>query len=120
MTGVGRVLTIAQLANSMSAFSCRPCYLEAIEKLTRRDNFDVMVTLERKQIAAVAADDDRAPSLHSAFEHAIVGRAACNDVDRFFRHSDLGNAVDRRRQNLDFMVREGELVRAQHSLEFVY
>lgn len=104
----------------MSAIPRRPCLLEAIEKLTPCDNFDVTVTLARKKIAAVAADDDRALSFYSAFEHAIIGRAACNGIDRFLRHNDLGNAEDGRCQDLDFMVREGEFVRAQYSFEFVY
>ena len=48
-------MTIAQTANSMTAVPYRSCLLEAIEKLTRRDNFDVIVTLKRKKIAAEAA-----------------------------------------------------------------
>src|SRR3972149_650277 len=79
-----------------------------------------MVALERKKITAIAADDDRAPSFNCAFEHAIVGRATSNGVDRLFRHDDLGNAENGRRQDLDFMVRERELVRPQYSLEFVH
>ena len=88
--------------------------------LPSRNDLYFLKYFKRKQVTAVASNDNWAIAFDRTFQDPVVSWTSFNDVNSFNRHDNFGDCKQWRGQFLDLFIGESKFIGFQNALRLVH